>query len=49
MKSYLIKLKDNEEGIVIRSSNLKHLFKSLQDFMSEACYYEDDIISIEEI
>ena len=49
MKYYLIKLSDNEEGIVIPSSNLKNLFKSLQNFMSEGCYYEDDILSIEEL
>ena len=49
MKYYLIKLLDNEEGVVIPSSDLKNLFKSLQDFMSEGCYYEDDILSIEEI
>ena len=49
MKYYLIKLSDNEEGIVIPSSSLKNLFKSLQNFMSEGCYYEDGILSIEEI
>ena len=49
MKYYLIKLSDNEEGVVIPSSNLKNLFKSLQDFMSKGCYYEDVILSIEEI
>jgi len=49
MKYYLIKLSDNEEGIVIPSPNLKNLFKALQNFMSKGCYYEDDILSIEEI
>ena len=49
MKYYLIKLSDNEEGVVIPSSNLKNLFKSLQDFMSKGCYYEDDILSIEAV
>ena len=49
MKYYLIKLSDNEDGILIPSSNLKNLFKALQNFMSEGCYYEDDILSIEEV
>ena len=49
MKYYLIKLSDNKDGILITSSNLKNLFKQLQNFMSEGCYHEDDILSIEEV